>query len=59
VQCTIPHWVIMALGDFGKMKITPLASIMNPAPAPSPVYHGCLVAALNQRRQIAASNQRR
>src|ERR1017187_1384246 len=59
VQGTTPHSVIMALGDFGKMKITPLASTMNPAPAPSPVYHGCLVAASNRRRQIAASNQRR
>ena len=59
VQGTPPHSVIMALGDFGKMKITPLASTMNPAPAPSPVYHGCLVAASNRRRQIAASNQRR
>ena len=59
VQGATPHSVIMALGDFGKMKITPLASTMNPAPAPSPVYHGCLVAASNRRRQIAASNQRR
>jgi hypothetical protein len=58
VQGTAPHWVIMALGDFGKMKITPPASTMNPAPAPSAVYHGCLVAASNQRCQIAALRNR-
>ena len=58
VQGTTPHWVIMVLGDFGKTKITPLASIMNPAPAPSAVYHGCLVAASNQWCQIAAWRNR-
>jgi hypothetical protein len=51
--------VIAALEDcLGTMKITPMASTRNPAPAPNAVYQGCLVAASSQRRLVAASSQR-